>query len=118
MRFSVMLYGLYIMLKLASHANGAFRKYIHKSKARVLIKTADGSHARMFIFHNGKVSTLSGDREDFDVAMVWKDAQVAYRVMNDKNPDASFNAAAEGKLWVEGMGVYVLWFEEGIRLAL
>lgn len=113
-----MLFGLYVMLKYASHANAAFKKYIRKSRARVLIKTADGSRARLFIFDNGHLSTLAGDQKNYDVAMVWKDAETGFEVMSDKRPDASFNAAAEGKLQVEGMSVYALWFEEGTKLAL
>lgn len=118
MRFSIMLYGLYVFLKFASLTNSTFKKYIHRSKVRVLIKTADGSRARMFIFDNGNISTLSGDQRGFDVAMVWRDAETAYQVMTDKSPDALFNSAAEGALWVEGMSIYALWFEKGSKLAM
>jgi hypothetical protein len=49
---------------------------------------------------------------------VWQDAATGFAVMTAKRPDASFNAAADGKLRVEGMSVYAQWFEEGIKLAL
>jgi len=39
-------------------------------------------------------------------------------VMMDKRKDASFNAAADGKLKVLGMSVYAQWFEDGIKLVL
>jgi hypothetical protein len=49
---------------------------------------------------------------------VWKDAATGFSVMTDKRKDASFNAAAEGKLHVEGMGVYAQWFEDGLKLVV
>jgi len=38
--------------------------------------------------------------------------------MTSKKPDASFNAAAEGKLKVLGMSVWAQWFEDGIKLVM
>ena len=38
--------------------------------------------------------------------------------MTDKSSDASFNAAAEGKLKVLGMSLYAQWFEDGIKLVI
>lgn len=118
MRFSALLFILYNVLKIASVTNKAFKKYISKTSARILIKTADSQRARLFIFDKGKLSTLSGDQKDFDVALVWKDAGTAFSVMTDKSSDASFNAAAEGKLKVLGMSLYAQWFEDGIKLVM
>ena len=118
MRFSILLFVLYLALKTASFTNKAFRKYIAKISARVLIKTADGRRARLFIFNKGSLSSLPGDQKDFDVALVWKDAAAGFSVMTDKRGDASFNAAAGGKLKVEGMSVYAQWFENGVKLVL
>jgi len=119
MRFSMLLFVLDLILKRAAKKNDAFKKYISKAKARVLIKTKDGQRGRMLIFDKGKISSRSGGRhQDFDVALVWKDAATGFSVMTDKNKDASFNAAAEGKLHVEGMGVYAQWFEDGLKLVV
>ena len=54
--------------------------------------------------------------KDYDAALVWKDAATGFSVMTSKKKDASFNAAAEGKLKISGMSVYAQWFEEGIKL--
>ena len=118
MRFSALLFALAQILKVAAMTNSAFKKYIANAKARVLIKTADGQRGRLFIFDKGKVSSKPGDHKDFDVALVWKDAATGFSVMTNKSPDASFNAAAEGKLRVEGMGVYAQWFEEAMKLVM
>ena len=87
-------------------------------RARILIKTADGKRARLFVFDKGTISSASGNQDTFDAALVWQDAATGFGVMTDKRPDASFNAAADGKLRVEGMSVFAQWFEDGIKLVL
>jgi hypothetical protein len=118
MKFNLLLFVLAQILKIASLTHAKFKRYISKAAARVLIKTADGQYGRLFVFDKGKFSTLAGDQKDFDVALVWKDADTGFSTMTNKSPDASFNAAAEGKLRVEGMSVYAQWFEGAIKLVM
>ena len=118
MRFSLLLFALYNILKVASFTSKAYKKYISKMSVKILIKTEDGKRARLFIFDKGKLSTNAGDLDDFDVALVWKDAATGFSVMTSKSPDASFNAAADGKLKVLGMSVYALWFEDGVKMIM
>ncbi len=118
MRFSILLFVLYLALKVASIINKAFRKHIAKINAKVLIKTADGNRARLFVFNKGTVTSLPGDQKEFDVALIWQDAATGFSVMTAKRGDASFNAAAAGKLKVAGMSVYAQWFENGVKLVL
>ncbi|PIU56969.1 MAG: hypothetical protein COS89_05395, partial [Deltaproteobacteria bacterium CG07_land_8_20_14_0_80_38_7] len=112
MKFSVLLFALSNILKIASLTNKAFKKYIAKISAKILIKTEDGRRARMIIFDKGRLTSVAGDHKGYDVALVWKDADTAFSVMTSKKKDASFNAAAEGKLKVLGMSVYAQWFED------
>lgn len=116
MRFSLLLFGLHFILKNAAKKNEEFKHYIRKASVRVLIKTADGKRARLFVFDRGNVTSRSGDAEDFDVALVWSDAATGFSVMLDKNKDASFKAAAENKLKIVGMSVYAQWFEDAMKL--
>ena len=118
MKFSLLLFALYHILRVAAITNSVFKKYISKAQARVLIKTKDGRYARLFIFDRGKIRSIAGDRKDFDVALIWADADTGFAVMTDKRSDASFNAAAEGKLKVEGMGIYAQWFEDAVKLVM
>jgi hypothetical protein len=118
MRFSLLLFALYGILKIASITNQAFKKYIRKISAKILIKTADGKVARMFVFDKGKITSLTGDQNAFDVALIWQDVKTGFSVMTSKKKDASFLAAAQGKLRVEGMSVYAQWFEDGIKKVL
>ncbi len=115
MRLSILLFALYQILRIAAVTNKAFKHYIRRTNARILIKTADGKHARLFVFNRGKISSDPGDHKNFDVALVWKDASTGFSVMTSRDKDASFNAAAEGNLKVEGMSVFAQWFEDGMK---
>ena len=116
MKFSILLFALYQILRRAAKKNDAYRDFIRPMRARILIKTADGRHGRLFIFDKGVLTSVSGDQQTFDAALVWQDAATGFAVMTDKRPDAAFNAAADGKLKVEGMSVYAQWFEDGVKL--
>jgi hypothetical protein len=118
MRFGLLLWILGVILKVASRTNAGFKRYIKKAGVRVLVKTQDGKWGRLFVFDRGRVRSARGDTRDFDVALVWSDARTAYSAMTDKRSDAFFNAAADGKLRVEGMSVYAQWFETGMKLVL
>ena len=118
MKFRMLLLGLSLILKWSARTNKDFKHYIRKGKARILIKTADGESARAFIFDNGTVSSSSGNTNEYDAALIWKNAQVGFTGMTNKNKDASFNAAAEGNLRIEGMSIYAQWFENGTKLIM
>ncbi len=118
MQFNLLLYVLALALKLASRFHPAFRRYIAKTGARILIRTADGRQARLFVFDKGRFSSRAGNPANWDVALVWRDAAAGFAAMTSRRPDAAFNAAAEGKLRVEGMSLYAQWFDDAIRLLI
>ena len=118
MKFSLLLLALYNILKVASITNKAYKKYISNVSAKVLIKTENGKRARMFVFDKGHLTSINGDQQNYDVALVWKDAATGFSVMTSKEKDAAFNAAAEGKLKVLGMSFYAQWFEDGTNLVM
>ena len=110
MKFTFLLFVLYFKLKRAAKKNPEFQEYIKKEKTRVLIKTADGKRGRLFIFDNGKFSSLAGDQKQFDVAMVWQDADTAFKIMASEDLNKSMDALFEGKLVFEGDDKQALWF--------
>ena len=115
MRLTVLLFVLGQILKIASLGSKKFRRYIRKTDVRILIRTESGEPARLFQFSKGKVSSLAGNYNDFDAALTFKDAATAFRVLTSNKKDASFNAAADGKLKVEGVGFYAQWFEDATK---
>jgi DNA-binding SARP family transcriptional activator len=110
MKFTLLLFILYLKLKRASKKNPEFKEYIKKEKTKVLIKTADGKRGRLFIFDNGEISSLTGDQKQFDVAMVWSDADTAFKIMASEDLNKSMDALFEGKLVFEGDDKQALWF--------
>ncbi|OQX63695.1 MAG: hypothetical protein B5M56_01925 [Desulfococcus sp. 4484_241] len=118
MRMSILLFLIYRMLWISSKVNPRFKRFIRKARVRLMIKTADGRHARLFVFENGRVSTATGPDHRFDAALVWQDPGTAVSVMLKRSQEAIFYAAAEGKLKLEGMSVYALWFDEAVKQAL
>ena len=111
MRLSLLLLGLYGVLWVSARTNKAFKKHIRKARVRLLIKTEDGRHARLFVFDRGKIATKKGPDHPFDAALVWKDPKTAFSVMLKQSMEDIFYAAAEGKLKIEGMPVYAQWFD-------
>ena len=116
MKFSLLLKVLGLLISRAARKNPAFIKYIKPTSAKVLIKTEDGSVARLFTFNKGQVVSRSGNTADYDVALIWKDADTGFKALTDKSPGASFRAAARGDLRVEGMSLLGQWFEDGVKL--
>ena len=110
MKFTLLLFILYRKLKKASKKNPEFKEFIKNEKTKVLIKTADGKRARLYIFDNGEISSRRGDQKQFDVALVWSDADTAFKVMSSKDINKSMEALYEGKLRFEGDANQALWF--------
>lgn len=119
MRFSMLLFVLYQILKRAARKNEAFKKYmgsIHSVK--IMIKTADGKRGRLFIFDQGKVLTKSGANHDCDAAIVWADAKTGFQVMASQSDAKQFEAAAAGKMKLDGMAYFAQWFNDGVKLVM
>lgn len=119
MRFSALLFILYQILKWAAKNKPAYRSYIGSiHKVRIMIKTADGSHGRLFIFDRGEVSSLSGANHPYDAAIVWADANTGFKVMSSKSDAEQFKAAAAGKMKLDGMAFFAQWFNDGVKLVM
>ncbi len=118
MRLSLLLFCLYQLLWVSSKTNKAFKKHISKARVRLLIKTEDGKHARLFVFDKGKISTRPGPDHAFDAALVWKDSKTGFSVMLKQSMEDFFYAAADGKLKIEGMPVYAQWFDSATHLIM
>ncbi len=117
-RLSLLLFVLAHRLRRALRTRAAFRSHVGNSRLRILVRTADGRHGRVFEFDRGRLATRRGADHPSDAALVWSDAATAFRVMTSRSEEASFRAAAEGKLRVDGMPAFVQWFTDGVKLAV
>ncbi|MCX8125496.1 MAG: hypothetical protein N3F66_15220, partial [Spirochaetes bacterium] len=105
MRFALLLRILGLALKVASNRNDAFKRYIGTVDVKIAIKTKNNK-GRTFIFNKGKVSSTRR-LGHYDAALVFSDAKTAFNVLKAGTQQASFYAAASGRLHVEGMAFFI-----------
>lgn len=119
MRFSLLLFVLYRILKRAVKRKQAYRDYIGNiHQVRIMIKTRNGKRGRLFIFDQGTLSSRKGGEHAYDTAIIWSDAATAFRVMSSMKDEAAFLAAAQGRMKVDGMSFFAQWFNDGVKLAM
>lgn len=110
MKFRLLLLILYGKMKWAAKRNKAFREYIKNKQLKVAIKTANNEQGRVYVFNRGSISSIPGNRETSDVAMVWCDADTGFKIMTCGNDEASLAALTEKKLIIEGNFKEFMWF--------
>ncbi len=118
MKLRLLLFILFQKLKSASRKNAAYMSFLGLMRVRIMIRTADGKHGRLFVFDKGKVTSLTGTEHPYDAALVWSDADTAFRVLSSQSDEQTFLAAAKGKLKIDGMVAYVQWFNDGVKLVM
>jgi hypothetical protein len=118
MRLSLLLFILSLKLKASAKTNQAFKNYIGAIKLRILIKTRDSRWGRLFVFDQGRITSKSGANHACDAALVWSDSGTAFSVMLKGTDEASFRAAADGKLTVEGMSYFIQWFNDAVKIIM
>jgi hypothetical protein len=118
MKLRLLLFILYQKLKRAAAKNAAYQSFLGGMQVKIMIKTADGKHGRLFIFDRGKLSTLTGGDHPYDAALVWSDSGTAFKVLSSASDEQTFLAAAAGKLKIDGMAAYIQWFNDGVKLVM
>jgi len=118
MKLRLLLFILYQKLKRAAAKSAAYRSFLGGMQVKIMIKTADGKHGRLFIFDRGKLSSLAGGTHAYDAALVWSDAGTAFKVLSSGSDEQTFFAAAKGQLKIDGMAAYVQWFNDGVKLVM
>lgn len=118
MKFELLLFGLYQLLRVASLTNKAFKFHIKNAGVRIMFKTKDNSIGRLIIFDKGKIRTLKGANHAFDLALVFKDAGAGFATLSSRKPDATFRAAARGDMHLEGMSAWAMWFEAATKMIM
>src|SRR5512145_1124925 len=103
MKLRLLLFILYQKLKRAAVKNAAYRSFLGGMQVKIMIKTSDGKHGRLFIFDRGRLSTLTGGNHPYDAALVWSDPDTAFKVLSSGSDEQTFFAAARGHLKIDGM---------------
>lgn len=118
MKFNLLLFILFVKLKKAAKKDARFKKFIKDKRLNFGIKTADGKRGRLYSFSHGQISTRSGFPQKTDSAMLWSDADTAFKVMASGNEEASVAALTEKKLQVEGDLKEFMWFSRALDIMM
>jgi hypothetical protein len=118
MRFSLLLYGFYLLLRFTSWKYDAFRTRLEEQDFSMIIRTADGKRARRYVARAGALSSGRGVISGSDFSLVWKDAAAGYRYMSAMKPKALMRAIGDGSLSLEGDAEKVTHFLALFKLML
>jgi len=118
MKFKLLLFILYRKLVKAASKDARFKGFIAHKRLKFTIKTQQGQKGRQYIFNNGNISSTGSIRNDCDAAMVWCDADTAFKVMASGNEEASVAALTEKKLQVEGNLKEFMWFSRALDIMM
>ncbi|TFH42475.1 MAG: hypothetical protein E4G96_03385 [Chrysiogenales bacterium] len=110
MRFSLLLFGLMILMKRKAKKNAEFRQKLREKDYTLVIKTKDGKRGRVFIFRNGEIESRKGDDPGADISLVWRDASTGFRVMRGGRTKVFMAALQDGSLKILGDGGLSLVF--------
>jgi len=118
MRFSLLLYGFYLLLRFTSWKHDTFKNRLGEQDFSMTIRTADGKRARHYVTRGGVLSSARGILSGSDFSLVWKDAASGYRYMSAMKPKALMRAIGDGSLSLEGDAEKVTHFLAAFKLML
>ncbi|MDP6178834.1 MAG: molybdopterin-dependent oxidoreductase, partial [Desulfatiglandales bacterium] len=138
MRFSIILFGLEILIRLTAMMQASFKKRLKEKNFTAQIKIQDNSQGRSFTFRNGKVTSKRGIRSNPDVCMAFRSVNLAVKLlippdlrtifrildlgsklfMPTRDPLSTINAMKNFQLGMEGPDELTMWFWETLNQML
>ncbi len=103
MRFSLLLFILMRKIKRAVKKYPEVKAKVKEKNFTIVIKTENGKRGRFFSFSDGTV--VSGNvrkAPSSDVALVWRDADIGFKVMVVQKDEAFMKAIQKGALKIQG----------------
>jgi len=110
MKFSLLLYMLFIVLKIYPVFKKSFRNKLQEQDCSLTISESETGISRIYRFKKGKVETLRGGDEKTDISLIWSDAAQGARYMMTPSPTVMTMALGKGHLSLKGDAVYFTWF--------
>jgi len=109
MKFSILIRGIALLMKLNLKRHKFLRDMMSVKNHKIVMKTKDGRTGRRFIMVDGKFST-DNVLTNYDLAYVWKDGHTAFEVLTSNDPTAMPKAQANWDLEMEGDESISVWF--------
>jgi trimethylamine-N-oxide reductase (cytochrome c) len=108
--FETILFGLSLILKKTAAKNQSFRDELNKHDCIFQIKTKDNKRGRHYVIKSGKISTKRGIHQKPDVALVFKNIDIALSLLKPSVTDAEkVHAAKNFLMTVEGPDPIANW---------
>ncbi len=116
-KFSLLLYGLLILLRYCAWRYPAFRNRLKEKDFTAQIRTKDRKIGRYYAFAKGSIRSKHGIHHDPDVALVFKNADIAARLMMPPIDQLEqINAQKDFVMELEGPDELTSWFTQTIML--
>ena len=103
MRFSLLLFILMRKIKRAVKKYPELKDKVKEKNFTIVIKTDNGKRGRFFSFSDGTVISGSVKKApSSDVSLVWRDADIGFKVMVVQKDEAFMKAIQKGALKIQG----------------
>ena len=119
MVFSIILFGLDLMLKRAVRKYPSFKHRLKEKNFTAQIKVKDNSRGRHFTFKNGNITSKAGIHPSPDVTIVYRNAYLAAKLMRpNRDQLEQISAMKNFQIGMEGPDELTMWFLETLSLML
>lgn len=112
-RFSLVVNGLYRLMRFTSFFSADFRKTLAEKDMELTMTVPEGAPARTFVFHMGKIRLEKGRTPSSQVQLIWKTPEKGARIMAAMakgDSKALMKAVMSGDLALEGDAAGIKWF--------
>ena len=118
MKFSLILYGFYVLLRFTALYDAVFRSHIAEKDFSLTIRTDDDTRARSYACRGGRLSSRWGRSPDSEFSLIWKDAATGFRYLSAMKPSALVKAITAGDLKLAGEASAVSHFLETFKILM
>jgi trimethylamine-N-oxide reductase (cytochrome c) len=117
MRFSILLFGISLLLRYCAWRYPAFRARLAEKAFTAQIRTKDGKAGRSYSFAGGKVRSRRGIAPNPDVTLTFKTAAIGARLLTPPiDPLEQINAQKDFLLGLEGPDELTSWFTQTVMM--
>jgi len=110
MRFSIILFGFYLLIKLTAWKFKDFKNLLKEKNFTMTITTFDYKRKRFYSFKDGNITSKRKTTEHSDFALEWIDAKTGFYYLKKGSPKKMISALKNKDLKLTGDAGKVQWF--------
>ena len=105
MKFSILLYGIYLAIRFMALRSPAFKQRLGEKNLVAQIKLQDNSIGRYFELRNGRVSSRAGIHPSPDVTMFFKNVRIAFGFSSPLRTTANWSTPERTFRWAQSVAM-------------